>query len=102
LAHYHAAFGDPVRIHAACEDYRAGAGADFDHDAADRAAGRLIKNPLLALWGAVGIGTRAASPVDTWRQWATDVRGVPIDSGHFLAEENPDATAAALADFFEP
>jgi len=100
LAHYRAAFGDPLRIHAVCEDYRAGAGADFAHDAADRAAGRLIRSPLLALWGGAGIAAGAASPVDTWRQWATDVRGAPIDSGHFLAEENPDATAAALAEFF--
>jgi haloacetate dehalogenase len=101
LAHYRAAFADPTRIHACCEDYRAGAYADFDHDAADRAAGKRITAPLLALWGGGGVAAAAAStPLDTWRQWANDVRGAPIDAGHFLVEENPAATVAALADFF--
>src|SRR5262249_55201817 len=106
LAHYRAAFADPTRMHAMCEDYRAGPYADSDHDAADRAAGKQIAVPMLALWGGGGVaaaatGSEAAStPLDTWRQWAKEVRGVPIDSGHFLAEENPDATAAALAEFF--
>jgi haloacetate dehalogenase len=116
LAHYRAAFADPMRIHAVCEDYRAGAYADVDHDAADRAAGKRIAAPTLALWGGGGIaaassgtaasgaaasGAAAAStPLDTWRDWAKDVRGAPIDAGHFLAEENPGATAKALSEFF--
>src|SRR5262245_20995757 len=101
LAHYRAAFADPTRIHAMCEDYRAGAYADFDHDAADRAASKRIAAPVLALWGGGGVAAAAANtPLDTWRQWANDVRGAPIDAGHFLAEENPAATVAALADFF--
>jgi hypothetical protein len=33
-------------------------------------------------------------------EWATDVRGFAIDSGHYLAEEAPDATAKALIEFF--
>lgn len=100
LAHYHAFFADPGRIHATCEDYRAGASSDRDHDAADRAAGRTITAPLLALWGSSGIPSESAAPLATWREWASDVRGGPIDSGHFLCEENPDATAAALLAFF--
>jgi haloacetate dehalogenase len=100
LAHYRAAFNDPARIHAACEDYRAGAHADFDHDAADRAAGRRITAPVLVLWGAAGLAPAGETPLDVWRQWASEVAGAPIDSGHFLAEENPAATAAALAAFF--
>jgi haloacetate dehalogenase len=100
LAHYRAALADPSRIHAACEDYRAGAHADYDHDAADRAAGRRIAGPVLALWGAGGLAPAGETPLDVWRQWANDVRGAPIDSGHFLAEEAPDATAEALAEFF--
>jgi haloacetate dehalogenase len=56
------------------------------------------------LWGgggiaAGGVAPTGETPLDTWRQWANDVRGAPIDSGHFLAEENPDATAAALGEF---
>lgn len=104
LAHYRASLSDPLHIHAICEDYRAGAAADFDHDAADRAAGKRIAAPVLVLWGAGGLSPAAAeqgpTPVDAWRAWADDVRGTPIDSGHFVAEENPKATAAALLDFF--
>lgn len=100
LDHYRAAFEDPLRIHAHCEDYRAGRGADLANDEADRAAGRKIGCPLLALWGSAGIPSETAGPLGIWRQWADDVRGQPIDSGHFLAEENPDTTAAALLSFF--
>src|SRR5262245_30092842 len=102
LGHYRAALSDPTRIRAVCEDYRAGATIDYDHDAADRAAGKRIKVPLRVLWGAGGLAPVGGTPLDQWRQWADDVRGAPIDSGHFLAEENPDATAAALAEFFAP
>jgi len=100
LEHYLAPFRDPSRVHAMCEDYRAGAGADYTYDKADRDAGNKITIPLLALWGDVGIATAAATPLYTWKTWATDVRGMPIDSGHFLCEENPDATAKALLEFF--
>jgi haloacetate dehalogenase len=100
LQHYLTALRDPLRIHAACEDYRAGAAADVDHDQADRDAGRMISAPLLALWGGTGIAASAATPLDTWRRWATNVSGAPIDAGHFLCEENPQATAAALLAFF--
>ncbi len=55
---------------------------------------------MLALWGDAGIARAAATPLDTWKKWATNVSGAPVDSGHFLTEENPDATAAALMDFF--
>ncbi len=100
LEHYLAAFRDPSRVHAMCEDYRAGATADFEIDKADREAGKKITIPLLALWGDTGIAQAAATPLDTWKLWATQVSGAPVDSGHFLTEENPDATARALKEFF--
>jgi haloacetate dehalogenase len=100
LAHYRAFFSDPSRIHATCEDYRAGQTSDLAADEADRAAGKKIGAPLLALWGAAGIPSETAGPLDIWRAWAGNVEGKPIDSGHFLAEENPQATAAALTEFF--
>ncbi|KIZ33292.1 MULTISPECIES: alpha/beta hydrolase [Rhodopseudomonas] len=100
LQHYLAAFNDPMRLHAMCEDYRAGAHADFDHDKADHDAGNKIAVPMLALWGDAGIAQSAATPLDTWKKWATDVRGGPVNSGHFLTEEDPDATAQALLAFF--
>jgi haloacetate dehalogenase len=99
LAHYRAAFADPIRIHAHSEDYRAGATSDLVADEADRAAGKTIACPVLALWGAAGIPSESG-PLAIWREWASDVRGQPVDSGHFVAEEAPEATAAALIDFF--
>jgi haloacetate dehalogenase len=100
LNHYLMAMRDPLRIHAMCEDYRAGAYADFEHDKADRDAGNRITAPLLALWGGAGIAAAAATPLDTWKTWAANVRGQAIASGHFLPEENPQATAHALLAFF--
>lgn len=100
LDHYLAPIGDPMRLHAMCEDYRAGAFADLAHDEADRAAGTMIAAPLLALWGDAGIAQSAATPLDTWKGWAKEVQGAPVDSGHFLAEEAPDETAEALVGFF--
>jgi len=101
LAHYRAAFSDPLRIHAHCEDYRAGRYQDLANDEADRAAGKMIACPMLALWGSGGIPNETGGPLPIWRTWARDVRGQPIDSGHFLTEENPQATAQALLDFFK-
>jgi haloacetate dehalogenase len=101
LAHYHAFFNDPVRIHAICEDYRAGRTTDLAHDEADRAAGKKITCPMLAIWGAAGgVPAETDDPLATWREWATDVRGFGVDSGHYLAEEVPQLTAQALIDFF--
>ena len=100
MAHYLAPFRDPSRVHAMCEDYRAGAYADYDIDKADVDAAKKITVPMLALWGDAGIAAAAATPLDTWTSWATNVRGAPVDSGHFLAEDNPDATAKLLREFF--
>ena len=100
LEEYRTAFADPARVHASCEDYRAGATLDRLADEIDHAAGRKIEAPLLALWGAKGIPAEGVSPLDVWRQWARDVRGHAIDCGHFLPEEAPEATAQALMNFF--
>src|SRR5262249_49921367 len=72
LAHYHAFFNDPVRIHATCEDYRAGRTTDLAHDEETRASGQKITCPLLAIWGAAGgIPAETEGPLATWREWAT-------------------------------
>ena len=99
LEHYRASFSDPLRIHAQCEDYRAGYGADLANDEADRAAGKTITCPFLALWGGAGIANETGGPLAIWKEWAPQAVGQPIDFGHFLAEENPDATAEALLEF---
>ena len=101
LAHYHAAYEDPLRIHAMCEDYRAGRTTDLVHDEADRAAGKKIGSPVLALWGTGGLpGNAGMDVLACWRDWTIDLRGFAIESGHYLPEENPDATARALLEFF--
>ena len=102
LAHYHAFFSDPLRIHATCEDYRAGRTTDLKNDETDRTAGKKIACPLLALWGAAGLPANAQhGPLATWQQWASDVRGLAIDCGHFMPEESPDAVSKALIEFFK-
>lgn len=101
LAHYHAFIQEPTRIHATCEDYRAGRNADLAYDEADRAKSNKIKCPVLALWGNAGVPSETGGPLATWKEWADDVRGGPIDSGHYVCEEAPDAVSAALLDFFK-
>jgi haloacetate dehalogenase len=100
LESYRAAFADPARVHATCEDYRAGATIDRAADEADLAAGKKIAPPLLALWGEAGIPAAGASVLDVWRRWASDARGHGVPGGHFLPEEAPEETAKALMDFF--
>ena len=99
LAEYERCFSDPATIHATCEDYRAAASIDLEHDAADRAAGRRVRCPLLALWGERGVVHRLFDPLAEWRAVADAVRGRPLPCGHYLAEEAPDATLAELEAF---
>ena len=99
VAEYARHFRKPSVIEATCEDYRAGASVDLEHDRADRESGRRLSCPLLVLWGRRYLAGQAASPLDVWRPWAGDVREVALECGHFLPEEQPDACAAALFDF---
>ena len=99
-AEYQRCFRDPRTIYASCEDYRAGATIDCDHDLADRAAERRIEAPLLALWGEPGGAQRRWTPLPVWERWARDVRGRALDCGHFLQEELPDEVTADLLRFF--
>jgi haloacetate dehalogenase len=100
MEHYRAFIQVPERIHATCEDYRAGWEGDLAADEADRAAGNKITCPVLAAWGGKGIPSETTGPLAIWREWASDVRGVTIDSGHYPCEENPEATAKVLIEFF--
>ncbi len=98
IAEYLRCFCDPATIAATCEDYRAAASIDLDHDAAD--ADRRVTAPLLALWGARGVVGRSYDVLATWRDKADDVRGWALPTGHYLPEEAPVATADALVAFF--
>jgi haloacetate dehalogenase len=87
----------PGTIEAICEDYRAAASIDLEHDAAD--ADRKLPMPLLALWGAKGVVGQLYDVLDTWRAKAADVRGAGLDCGHVPQEERPAQTAQELIAF---
>lgn len=97
LAEYVRCF-DPAAIHATCEDYRASATIDLEHDAADEEA--RIDCPLLVLWGDKGVVHRTYDVLQVWRRHAEKVEGRALPCGHFLPEEAPDETLAALEAFF--
>jgi haloacetate dehalogenase len=105
-AEYVAALSEPAHVHAVCEEYRAAAGIDREHDTADRRAGRRISCPVLVLWAAGGpVGTwyaAAGGPLGVWRDWGQDVAGHAISAGHFFPEEQPDPTATHLQRFLRP
>jgi haloacetate dehalogenase len=101
LAEYERCFVVPESIHAICEDYRASAGIDLEHDRASRAAGERITCDTLVLWGARGVVQRMFEPLALWQaQCAGRVSGAALPSGHFVPEEAPAQVAQALLDFF--
>jgi haloacetate dehalogenase len=101
LAEYERCFCRAEAIHAACEDYRASASIDLEHDRASRAAGEKIRCDLLVLWGERGVVGRLFDPLSAWRaQCAGTVSGEAVDAGHFIPEERPDDTAARIEAFF--
>jgi haloacetate dehalogenase len=99
LAHYRALLKEPQRVHAVCEDYRAGATVDRRLDEADLASGRKIACPTFLIWASDYIGKRNPDPLDIWRRWCTNLNGAEVVSGHFIAEENPNDMLAALLPF---
>jgi haloacetate dehalogenase len=97
---YQRAIHDPDTVHAMLEDYRAGLGIDRRHDEEDRAADRRIACPLLLLWATRDdLVELHGDVVAIWRNWADDVRGAPIESGHHLAEDAPEVLARELVRF---
>jgi haloacetate dehalogenase len=99
VADYARCVRDPEVVHGICEDYRAGATCDRQVDDEDRAAGRTIPSPLQVLWAGRGALAAWYDPVEIWRAWADDVTGSAIDSGHFMVEERPAETLAAIRAF---
>jgi len=95
---YRQAFDEPRRIHAFCEDFRAGEGPDKEALLADKAAGRKLIVTTLVLWSAAHFPA-SASLLDRWREWGEDLSGEAIDCGHYIAEEAPEAALAALEAF---
>ncbi|MES2264811.1 MAG: alpha/beta hydrolase [Pseudomonadota bacterium] len=98
-AEYLRCLQDPATVHGICEDYRASAGIDLDHERADLAAGRKIACPMLAMWGAHGAVGKCFDPLAEWQQLAHDVRGLALDCGHYIPEEAPDQLLAQALPF---
>jgi len=99
LAEYARCLALPGAAHGLCEDYRAAAGIDLDHDRADRDAGRRIATPTLVLWGRDGVIESCFRPLDEWRRVAQDVRGEALPCGHYIAEEAPGSLLEKVAAF---
>ncbi len=101
LADYKLQFEDRATVVSTCEDYRAGVTRDIEHDEADRDAGRKIGCPTLVIWGEQFLKSRSGDILGVWREWADDVKDLPIDCGHFLIEEKPKICADGMIQFLQ-
>jgi len=99
LSEYLRGLRQPGAAHGLCEDYRASAGIDLDHDRADIEAGRMIECEMLALWGADGAVGKCFQPLDEWRKVARRVTGHALPCGHYIAEEIPEQLLAEVLPF---
>ena len=99
LAEYERCIALPGTAHGLCEDYRAAAGIDLEHDRADRDAGRPMTTPTRVFWGRDGVVERCFEPLVEWRRVAREVDGEALPCGHYIAEEAPDALLAAALPF---
>lgn len=97
-AHYVDTLGTRAAIHAICDDYRASAFTDGQHDEADREAGTRLEVPTLAMWQDPGEQQLPFDPEQIWSSWARDLRTKVVESGHFLPEERPAEVAEAIED----
>ena len=99
LAEYRRCIHLPGIVHAICEDYRAAATIDLEHDRADREAGVKVMQPLQVLWGENGIVGKCFDPLAEWRRVAVNVRGGAAPCGHYIPEEAPEALLAEALPF---
>jgi haloacetate dehalogenase len=102
LAEYRRCIRIPGSAASICEDYRASAAIDLEHDRADRAAGRGLTMPLRVLWGAQGVVGRCFDPLALWRDCAAQASGAALPCGHYIAEEAPEPLLAEMLAFFSP
>jgi haloacetate dehalogenase len=101
LAQYQRCLALPGAAHGLCEDYRASAGIDLEHDRLDIAQGRRLEMPLKVLWGAQGVVQRCFDPLLEWQKCASQVSGQALPCGHYIAEEAPDALLAQVLSFLD-
>ncbi|AMP14771.1 alpha/beta fold hydrolase [Collimonas pratensis] len=99
-AEYLRCLSDPATIHGICEDYRASAGIDLEHERLDLARGNKIACPTKVLWGADGVIEKCFDPLVEWEKLATDLSGKALACGHYIPEEAPDQLLAEVLPFF--
>ena len=103
LEEYVSTYRDPARVHGICEEYRAAATIDVEHDRIDKDAFKRIECPMLHLWAEHGpldtLYAKDGGPLGIWRQWAPHAQGQAMKGGHFFPEENPDDTAVLVKQF---
>jgi haloacetate dehalogenase len=103
LDEYVSTYRDPARVHGICEEYRAAATIDVEHDRADKEADKRIECPMLHLWAQDGpldtFYAKDGGPLGIWRQWAPRAQGQALKGGHFFPEENPDDTLVLMKRF---
>lgn len=103
LEEYLSTYRDAARVHGICEEYRAAATIDVEHDLADKEAAKRIECPMLHLWAEGGpldsFYAKDGGPLGIWRQWAPRAQGQAMKGGHFFPEENPEDTAVLLKQF---
>lgn len=101
LAEYQRCLALPGAAHSLCEDYRASASIDLQHDQSDRDAARMVQAPLLVLWGEHGVVQCCFKPLDEWQRVARQVQGSSLPCGHYIPEEAPDALLAQVLPFLD-
>jgi haloacetate dehalogenase len=105
LEEYLTTFRNPARVHGICEEYRAAATIDVEHDRVDKETARRIECPMLHLWARGGpldtFYEKEGGPLGIWRQWAPLAHGQAMNGGHFFPEENPDETAVIVKRFLQ-
>ncbi|KRB84036.1 alpha/beta fold hydrolase [Noviherbaspirillum sp. Root189] len=91
----------PGAAHGLCEDYRASAGIDLEHDRTDLDNGHRLRMPLLVLWGEQGVVHRCFEPLQEWRHVAENVSGEALPCGHYISEEAPELLIARALPFLD-
>ncbi len=102
LQDYQAQFLNRLTLESTCEDYRAGVTCDIDHDRADRENGHKITCATLVIWGEQFLKSRSGNILQIWNEWSENVVDLPLDCGHFIAEEKPDECATAIIKHMKP
>lgn len=100
LGEYRRCIRIPGTAESFCEDYRASASIDLEHDREDVRNGVKVECPIRVLWGEEGAVGTCFDVLDEWRKVATNVDGAALPSGHYIPEEVPDLLLEQALDFF--